>query len=93
MKPMFDFEEDIGKRSIIYAKRSAKLLALSQCLQILGFIFRSHPPTFVKITPGRFYQLSHFLMYLIKNLKYEFRCLAHYKIALLTNFDQELQLL
>jgi len=32
-------------------------LALSERLQLLGFIFRSHPPTFGKITPGGFYQL------------------------------------
>jgi len=37
-------------------------LALSQRLLVLGLIFRAHPPTFARITPGRFYQLLHFLV-------------------------------
>ncbi len=38
------------------------VLALSQRLLVLGFIFRFLPSTFVKITSGRFYRLSHFLV-------------------------------
>jgi hypothetical protein len=37
-------------------------LALSQRLLVLGLIFRAHPPTFARITPGRFYQVLHFLV-------------------------------
>jgi len=44
-----------------------RLLAISQRLQILGFIFRSRTPTFVKIAPGPFYQLSQFLMFYYQN--------------------------
>jgi len=43
-------------------------VALSERLRHLGFIFRSPPPTFVKIVPGPFYQLSHFWMLFIENL-------------------------
>jgi len=45
------------------ASHCRQQLALSCCLPVLGIAFRSPPPTFVKITPGRFYQLSHFLLF------------------------------
>ena len=42
-------------------------LALSEQLSLLGFIFRSPTPTFVKIATGPFYQLLHFLIFYYQN--------------------------
>jgi len=58
-------------------------LALSERLRHLGFRFRSPPPTFVRIVPCPFYQLSHFLMLFIKNLTCKTRHLALCKVTLL----------
>ncbi len=71
---------------------AGRTLAISQRLQILGFIFRSDPPTFVGLASDRFYQLSHFLMVLHQIFKLDRPSFAHYTSVLLINLTWKLML-
>lgn len=65
------------RRCQCYRTFTARLLALSERLQFLGFIFRSPTPTFVKITSGQIYQLPHFLIFLPRIFNLDRSSFAH----------------